>query len=265
MTCGLRDARRSGVATVRRRGELVELGNHCRDRATGGGPGRDVGVVGPAPGRGEQHRPRDGVDVAPAEDDIGAERPADRPGVHEPLRRDVRDGRPKVMALPAVLVEGALARARAGGGPAGVEAQDADPGERRKPPGALADQVAVHRPPVRGQRVAEHDDRGGIGVLGERPLADQAHPVLGEQRGWVAAGWKHRVGGDEGHGDKGRRAPGSSRAPSGTVGPAGSVPVPAELLAVVAVGPPGDDVRRARHGSPARTRGTGRSSSRPPR
>ncbi len=68
---------------------------------------------------------------------------------------------------------------------------------------------------MRRQRMAEDDDRVGIVVLGQRPLGDQSHPVVGEDRRRMTAGGEHGVGGDVRHGSN------PSRGWAGGPGPRG--------------------------------------------
>ena len=118
------------------------------------------------------------VVVAPVlERELGAERPAEQPRARQSaLAHEVHRGG-EIERLGPAAVERALARAARRRRAARVEPQHGEIGEGGQPRGGLAEDVRVHEPARRGQRMQRHERRDGFAVRGQRELADQRQPV----------------------------------------------------------------------------------------
>jgi hypothetical protein len=189
---------------------VVQLGHQGDQRTAVGVPGVEVGVGGAVQRRRQQDRALDHRVQPVHERELGTEGPADQPRVRQVTELGELDGGVHVEALAAALVEGALAGAARAGRAAGVEPEHGDVGQRRQPPGRLAQHVRVHVAAVRGQRVQGDQGRGGcargaVRVDRQGELADQGQAVGGVQLDVLAVRGQDGQGTDRGGGRGGHR------------------------------------------------------------
>ena len=184
---------------LRRAQEVVQLRHQRHQRLARPCPGVQVLGAGEAQRRADEQRALDRRVAAVAQRQVRAERPAQQPQVRQVLglREVQRRGDVEALGLPRV--ERALARAVLAAGAPRVEAQHRQPGQGREPPGGLAQQVAVHHPALRGQRVQADQRRDRRTVQRQRQLPDQAQPVGGVQGDRPALGRQDGVRADVGH------------------------------------------------------------------
>ena len=194
--CGTR-AKRS--ACFRRPQIVVEAGHQDQERLSGDGPGVEVRVTRAVQRRRDQDRPLHRRVVTPPQHEFRAERPAHQPQSRQPGIPAPGNGGGQVIAFGLTLVEGALATAMIRRGAAGVEPEHGQIRHGRQAIGRLAQQVAVHHPAVRGQRVYADQGRHRVALGGQRQLAHQRQPVRRVQGDRRAPRWQHRAGPDLAH------------------------------------------------------------------
>ena len=119
---------------------VVELGHERDQRPAGRRPAVQVLVGGPVQRRRQQdRRPGRRGSSAPAQRQLGAERPAEQPDLRQPRVDRVADGRLDVVALRLAAAELAVALALLRLGAPGVEAQHGQVRQRGQPVRRLAD------------------------------------------------------------------------------------------------------------------------------
>ena len=182
---------------------VVELRDDRDQGLAGGGPGFEVLRPGVPQGWAEQDHADDAGVHAVHQGQVGAEAPAEQPRRRQVQGLDQVQGCGDVVVLVDSVAESALAGPLRAGGAAGVEAEHGDVREGWQPVGELLQDVAVHHPAVRRQRMQTHDGRDRRAVHGQGQLADQPQSVGGLQGDQPTFRGKHGVGADLRH----RRGP----------------------------------------------------------
>jgi hypothetical protein len=119
------------------------------------------------------------VVAAVLQGELGAERPADEPRVGQAALEHELHGRRDIRPLGHAVAEAALAAAAGGLRAAGVEAQHREVRLRGQPGGGLAEDVRVHEPAGRRQRMQRHERGDRVAIRRQRELADERQTVLG--------------------------------------------------------------------------------------
>ena len=166
--------RGEALACLVRAQVVVELGHQADQRPARGVPAAELVVGGEPQRRREQDRAGDAGSTLPYLSTRSV--PNDQPtshGIGQAPTGALGDRGRQVEPLAARVVERALAGARRARRAAGVEAQHREVGQRRQPPGRLAQDVAVHHAAVRGQRVQADQGRDRRSRQRQRQLADQ--------------------------------------------------------------------------------------------